>query len=202
MSRLALQPVQLNSGVQLKDIFHEKIVVIYLWAFSNIQSLHMTPKLSMTEKNFSSTGVSIIGVHSPKYEHGKNKSNLRHAIEEQSIPFNVVNDHSLQVWKYLDCQVWPTVLVFGPDALPLFIFEGENHVQHIERFLGPIITFYKSSVRASPSSTPNVHSTTKFTYPSHLCVTSNGQLCISFAGSNQLIFCEIDGKVIVSPTYR
>jgi hypothetical protein len=39
---------------------------------------------------------------------------------------------------------------------------------------------------------------TKFTYPSHLCVTSNGQLCISFAGSNQLILCEIDGKVIVS----
>jgi hypothetical protein len=38
----------------------------------------------------------------------------------------------------------------------------------------------------------------KFTYPSHLCVTSNGQLCISFAGSNQLILCEIDGKVIVS----
>ncbi len=38
----------------------------------------------------------------------------------------------------------------------------------------------------------------RFTYPSHLCVTSNGQLCISFAGSNQLILCEMDGKVIVS----
>jgi len=38
----------------------------------------------------------------------------------------------------------------------------------------------------------------EFSYPSHLCVTSNGQLCISFAGSNQLILCEIDGKVIVS----
>jgi hypothetical protein len=38
----------------------------------------------------------------------------------------------------------------------------------------------------------------KFTYPSHLCITSNGQLCISFAGSNQLILCAIDGKVLVS----
>jgi hypothetical protein len=38
----------------------------------------------------------------------------------------------------------------------------------------------------------------RFTYPSHLCVTSNGQLCISFAGSNQLILCEMDGKVLVS----
>jgi hypothetical protein len=38
----------------------------------------------------------------------------------------------------------------------------------------------------------------KFSYPSHVCVTSNGQLCITFSGSNQLILCEIDGKVIVS----
>ena len=38
----------------------------------------------------------------------------------------------------------------------------------------------------------------KFTHPSHLCVTSNEQLCISFSGSNQIIFCEMNGKVIVS----
>lgn len=38
---------------------------------------------------------------------------------------------------------------------------------------------------------------TSFAYPSHLCVTSNGQLCISFAGSNHLVLCEIDGKVVV-----
>lgn len=37
-----------------------------------------------------------------------------------------------------------------------------------------------------------------FTYPSHLCVTSHGHLCISYAGSNQLVFCQMDGKVLVS----
>ena len=40
-------------------------------------------------------------------------------------------------------------------------------------------------------------STPKFAYPSHVCVTSNGQLCVSFTGSNQLILCEVDGRVIV-----
>ncbi len=69
----------------------------------------------------------------------------------------------------------------------------------------PILAYYKSSVRASPiaKSSPEdiIMSTSKpakFAYPSHVCVTSNGQLCITFAGSNQLILCEIDGKVIVS----
>ena len=37
-----------------------------------------------------------------------------------------------------------------------------------------------------------------FTYPSHVCVTSHGHLCISYAGSNQLVFCQMDGKVLVS----
>ena len=173
--------------------------------------------------------VTIIGVHSPKYEHEKNKANVRHAVEEQSLPFTVVNDNGLQVWKHVGCQVLPTVLVFGPDALPIFIFEGENHIQHLETFLTSALTHYKSSIRALPSTSSAVKTSpedmatngisnragytrnndffvapkqTKFTYPSHLCVTSNGQLCISFAGSNQLILCEIEGKGIVSLSIR
>ena len=164
--------------------------------------------------------ITIIGVHSPKYEHEKNKSNVRHAIDEQSLPFTVVNDNGLQVWKHVGCQIWPTVLVIGPDSLPIYIFEGENHVQHLEAFLAPVLSYYKASVHSSPikDSPENLHTgmkfhdensmiemkiaflapkLMKFTYPSHLCVTSNGQLCISFAGSNQLILCEIDGKVLV-----
>lgn len=148
-------------------------------------------------------------------------------MDEQELPFNVVNDHALQLWKHLDCQLWPTALVFGPDALPLYIFEGDNHVQHLETFLAPVINFYKSSVRAASStatlSSPEDIATgakgtsndciddestaidslpaqkpAKFAYPSHICVTNNGQLCISYSGSNQLVHCEIDGKVIVS----
>ena len=173
--RLALQTVQVNPGFQLKDIFHEKIVVLYFWTYSNIHSGQMTPKLITIDKRYSTAGVSrwiiidtsssmncvhfqvsVIGVHSPKYEHEKNKANIRHAMEEQSISFNVVNDHSLQAWKHVGCQLWPTVLVFGPDALPLYIFEGENHVQHIEPFLIPLLAHYKSSVRASASSSTAV----------------------------------------------
>lgn len=62
----------------------------------------------------------------------------------------MVNDNGLQVWKQIGCQLWPTVLVFGPDALPLYIFEGENHVQHLEPFLLPMLSYYKASVRSTP----------------------------------------------------
>ena len=96
--------------------------------------------------------MTVIGVHSPKYDHEKHKANIRHAIEEQSLPFHVVNDHGLQVWKHVGCQLWPSVLIFGPDASPVLILEGENHVQHAEAFLQPMLNYYKSSVRASPSS--------------------------------------------------
>ncbi|UJR32078.1 hypothetical protein I4U23_019546 [Adineta vaga] len=195
---LSLQIVQANSTAQLKDLFQETIVILFFWTFSDIHSSNMLQKLIGIDRRYSNSGVTIIGIHSPKYEHEKNKANVRHAIEEQSLPFTVVNDNGLQVWKHVECQIWPTVLVFGPDALPIFIFEGENHVQHLETFLTSILTHYKSIIRTSPTSPPviNAPKSPRFTHPSHLCVTSNGQLCISFAGSNQLILCEIDGKVI------
>lgn len=201
---LSLQIVQANTNVQLKDCFHEKIIVLYVWTFSDIHSAHMMQKITGIDKRHSSAGVTTVGVHSPKYEHEKNKTNVRHAIDEQSIQFPVVNDNGLQLWKHIGCQIWPTVLVFGSDFVPLYIFEGENHIQHLELFLQAILNFYKSNVRAittktSPDDFNSNQTTTKstrFTYPSHVCVTSNGQICISFAGSNQLILCEVDGKVL------
>lgn len=140
--------------------------------------------------------VTVLGIHSPKYEHEKNKVNVRHAIDEQSISFPIINDNGLQIWKQIGCQIWPTVLVFGSDFVPIYIFEGENHVRHLEYFLQPILNYYKSNIRAIATTQTNAQST-RFTYPSHVCVTSNGQICVSFAGSNQLILCEIDGKVLV-----
>ena len=95
--------------------------------------------------------VVIISVHSPKYEHEKNKNNIRHAIDEQALPFTVLNDNGLQLWKHVKCQIRPTVLVFGLDLLPIFIFEGENHVQHLELFLVPVLVYYKSILRSSSS---------------------------------------------------
>ncbi len=67
----------------------------------------------------------------------------------------------MQVWKHIDGQVLPTALVFGPDSLPIFIFEGENHVQHLKTFLTPIFDYYKSSVRVSPTSSAMVKSSSE-----------------------------------------
>jgi hypothetical protein len=55
---LALQTVQANSSVQLKDLFHEKILIVYFWTFSDIHSSHMTQKLIGVDKRYSSAGVS------------------------------------------------------------------------------------------------------------------------------------------------
>ncbi|CAF3329436.1 unnamed protein product [Rotaria socialis] len=206
---LSLQIVQTNRRAQLKDLMHGNIVIVYFWTFSDIQVSHTIHKVIGIDKRYSSADVTVICVHSPKYDHEKNKANIMHDIEERSLPFTVVDDSRRLVWKHVDCQLWPTVLVFGPDSLPIYIFEGENHVQHLERFLVPVFTHYKSSLYpilnnslATTNSSENV-ATIKaaskvkdFRYPSHICVTSNEQLYISFAGSNQLVLCDIDGKVI------
>jgi hypothetical protein len=50
--------VQANSGIQLKDLFHDKIVIVYLWTFSDIHSSHMMQKMIGIDKRYSSAGVS------------------------------------------------------------------------------------------------------------------------------------------------
>lgn len=60
---LALQTVQANSNVQLKDSIQDKIVILYIWTFSDIHSSHMMQKMIGIDKRYSSSGVSYIDIH-------------------------------------------------------------------------------------------------------------------------------------------
>ena len=52
-----LQPVQPNTSVHMKGAFHEKIIVVLFWTFSNIHSLQMMSKLIAIDKHYSTAGV-------------------------------------------------------------------------------------------------------------------------------------------------
>ena len=55
---LDLQMVQSSPSFRLKDTFHEKIVVVYIWASSDIHSTQMLSKIIAIDKHHSATGVS------------------------------------------------------------------------------------------------------------------------------------------------
>lgn len=59
---LALQIVQANSGVQLKDSIQEKTVIIYIWTFSDIHSSHMMQKIIGIDKRYSTSDVSCLNI--------------------------------------------------------------------------------------------------------------------------------------------
>lgn len=54
---LSLQIVQAHSNIQLKDCFHERIIILYVWTFSDIYSAHMMQKIIGINKRHSHAGV-------------------------------------------------------------------------------------------------------------------------------------------------
>lgn len=54
---LDLQAVQTTPGFQLKDVIHEKILVVYIWTFSDVHSSNMVPKIIGIDKRYSTAGV-------------------------------------------------------------------------------------------------------------------------------------------------
>jgi hypothetical protein len=55
--QLALPPVQNNVNCQIKDIFHEQIMIIYVWTYSDIHSRQMLPKIMAVDKRYGNAGV-------------------------------------------------------------------------------------------------------------------------------------------------
>ena len=108
----------------------------------------------------------------------------------------MINDEHSRLWNHVGCEVRPSAMVFAPNERPLLIFEGENHIQHLEIFVEAILKHYQSDLSASIVE-GTAQQKNPFAYPSHLCVTNDKHLCVSFAGSNQLIYAQLDGRVIV-----
>ena len=60
---------------------------------------------------------------------------LRQAVIRYNIRHAVINDNEFEFWRSQGVNCWPTVMVFSPDARPLFKTTGEGCEQDISALL-------------------------------------------------------------------
>jgi hypothetical protein len=99
---------------------------------ARINSVRTLPYLKAWHERYAAAGLRVIGVHSPGYSFGRERSVAEAAIERLDIPFPVVLDPDFMVWREYGNKGWPGRYVFDRRLRLRYIHYGEGDYEDCE----------------------------------------------------------------------
>jgi AhpC/TSA family len=107
-------------------------VLVEFWDFARINSIRTLPYLKAWHERYGDLGLRVIGVHSPGYSFGRDRDTVARAVERLEIPYPVVLDPKLEVWRLYGNRGWPGRYLFDRRGLLRYIHYGEGDYRDAE----------------------------------------------------------------------
>ena len=92
-----------------------RVVILDFWTYCCINCLHVLPDLKFLEQKYPDS-LTVIGVHSAKFENEKDVENVRQAILRYDIGDPVLVDSGSRVWQQYAVRAWPTFKIIDPEG--------------------------------------------------------------------------------------
>ncbi len=119
-----------------------RVVILDFWSYCCINCLHVLPDLKYLEQKYKDS-LTVIGVHSAKFENEKNVENIRQAILRYDIEHPVLVDKDFRVWQEYAVRAYPTFMVIDPQGYVINYFAGEGKRSILDELVGKLIEQYQ-----------------------------------------------------------
>ena len=115
-----------SAPLQIENL-RGKVVMIDFWTFGCWNCYRSFPWLKGVEEKFAGQPFTVIGVHSPEFEHEKNYRSIEKKIAEFGLEHPVMVDNDHKYWKKVRNRYWPAFYIIDKDGYIRSIFIGETH---------------------------------------------------------------------------
>ena len=147
---LTQEKVWLNTERPLiADDLKGRIILVDFWTYCCINCIHIMPDLAALEEQFGDK-LTVIGVHSAKFNNEKDTENIRQAIIRYNLHHAVVNDANFRIWRSFGVRSWPTLVLINPNGEVERAYSGEGNKKAIERDVTALIEKYKDTIVTAP----------------------------------------------------
>lgn len=120
-----------------------RFVLLDFWTYCCINCLHVLPDLKFLEQKYKDS-LTVIGVHSAKFDHEKEVENIRQAILRYDIEHPVLVDSGFNVWQQYVVKAWPTLVLIDPEGYYVGSISGEGHREDLDNLISQLITAYQT----------------------------------------------------------
>ena len=102
-------------------------VLVHFFDFAQLNSVRAIPYVRTWHDRYAAAGLSVLGVHSPRFPFTKTSRALEAGIARLGIAYPVAQDSSYAIWRDYGAKGWPSLFLWtAGGALSWFHFgEGE-----------------------------------------------------------------------------
>lgn len=177
-------------------------LILDFWTFCCLNCLHVLEELRSLEADHSDV-VSVLGIHSPKFEHEKDPAAVRAAIERYEVEHPVVNDPGLHLWRQYAVKAWPTLALVDPEGYVVLQAAGEGQASALAATIAELSPHYLERGTLHPGPAPDLLTSTPATalrFPAKAIVLPAARtgrdadtLLVADTGHHQLVELTADG---------
>ena len=195
MSKELIGDIWLGTGgrrLSLTDL-RGRIVLLDFWTLCCVNCHHVLAELRPIEAKYADV-LTVIGVHSPKFEHEKDPAAVQAAMQRHDITHPVLNDPAMSTWQAYGVRAWPTLVLLDTHGQVVAEFSGEGHAHAIDARIAELIdeAEQKGTLRRGNDvfvAPPDPK--TPFRQPGKALILNDGRLVVSESGGHRLAVCDV-----------
>jgi len=173
-----------------------RATLLYFFASSSIYCQQLSHEIKLLEAKFSN-GLNVIGIHTPKFSYESESANVLKCVNRWSISHPVINDAQWRLWRMLNIQAWPTMVLLDAEGKISGVYFGDGHKAELESRINQLLNDAQMRGIASGEPPPNVKipETNGFlSFPSHV-IAGVDRLYLSDTGHNRVLEMSFEGQV-------
>lgn len=117
-----------------------KVVLVDFWTYTCINCIRTLPYLVAWYDKYHSSGLEIIGVHTPEFEFEKDTSNVQSAVAQFGIKYPVAQDNSYTIWNNFHNQYWPAEYLIDTNGNIRKTDFGEGNYDEMEKAIQALLS--------------------------------------------------------------
>lgn len=132
-----------------KEDLKGKLVLLDFWSYSCVYCIQSLPQIKELQDDLGSK-ITVIGVHSARFEGEKNRTAIKKAILKYDIDFPVIDDSDLKIWNKFNLKSWPTYILINPYGNIIDTFSTKKELKKLSQKVRKVAKKYKYEINRDP----------------------------------------------------
>jgi thiol-disulfide isomerase/thioredoxin len=174
-----------------------RVVLLYFWTFDSVNCTIVLADLRFLESKYHD-GLSVIGVHTPKYDYQRQAAPVLKAVNRCHIRHPVANDPDFSVWRGYGVQSWPSFAIVDAQGRFAGLLSGEGRREEADSLVGQLLDEAAANdLRVYEASVATVRPEPRMPlqFPGKVLATPT-TLWIADSGNNRILECDHNGRVL------
>jgi hypothetical protein len=129
----------LNSPRLTPASWRGKVVLVDFCTYTCINWLRTLPYVRAWAQKYTS-GLAVIGVHTPEFAFERNIDNVRRAVRRLTIDYPIAIDNDYAIWRAFNNQYWPALYFIDARGRVRDHHFGEGEYERSERTIQRLLT--------------------------------------------------------------